>query len=115
MKQLGLGLTKYVKDFDEKNPPSNDNVVNFASQSTTVKPTYLSSILPYVKAKGVFLGTDAQPDTTLGGTAADSTNYCGDGTVMGVSISKIIDVTDTVHLREYLYSRNEAMLRPKPQ
>jgi prepilin-type N-terminal cleavage/methylation domain-containing protein len=117
MKQIGLGLTMYAQDYDEVLPPANDDVTNFAAP--TSKPNFLGSLIPYIKSKPIFvcpstpLATDpASVKLGLQPNAESSTNYMGNGVIMGRPLAVVPAPADIVYLHELGAVENIAWLRP---
>ena len=55
LKQIGLGLTQYLQDFDEKMPRSFFGTTNGAEKTTDLKTKWMDVIFPYVKSEQVFV------------------------------------------------------------
>src|SRR2546428_835612 len=83
MKQVGLGLQMYSQDYDEVLPPANDSVENFTLP--TARVNFLGALIPYIKSKPIFNCPSVPPTATpaLSPNAENSTNYMGNGVIMG--------------------------------
>ncbi|MBW3634938.1 MAG: DUF1559 domain-containing protein [Armatimonadetes bacterium] len=55
LKQIGLGLTQYLQDFDEKMPRSFFGTTNGADKTTRAKTKWMDAIFPYVKSEQLFV------------------------------------------------------------
>ena len=93
MKQIGLGLTQYCQDADEKLPIENGDgagggSVGFLATAPAAQNNWAHGIYPYVQSLGVFLCPDAVPYPGLAAGsncypgAQDKTNYLYNGILM---------------------------------
>ena len=55
LKQIGLGLTQYLQDYDEKMPRSFFGTTNGADKTTRDKTKWMDVIFPYVKSEQIFV------------------------------------------------------------
>ena len=113
-KQIGIAMLQYIQDYDETTPLPNFCQYFGASWQTT--PNYLGSLVPYIKQKAVFacpsvakVATDAydapSPDC--------DTTYIGVTTVLGIPVSKIPAVSNTIYLWEGSQHQNTTILGPQ--
>jgi prepilin-type N-terminal cleavage/methylation domain-containing protein/prepilin-type processing-associated H-X9-DG protein len=112
MKQIGIGLQLYAQDYDETLPLANDYVKNFASPSAP--PNFLGSLIPYVRSKPIFNCPSAPVETTAGlaPTAESSTNYMGNGVIMGRTLAVVPEPASIAYLHELGVLESVAWLRP---
>jgi prepilin-type N-terminal cleavage/methylation domain-containing protein/prepilin-type processing-associated H-X9-DG protein len=114
MKQVGLALQLYTDDNDNKTPPRNDGVVNFASPGVT--PNFLSLLQSTLSTNSrVFLCPAARKDPSNTGNASNPTNntsYLGNVTVMSRRIVEVPSPASMVYLQELFDQRSSAFLRP---
>ena len=117
-KQLGLALTLYGDNSDDKTPPATAQVDNFA---TTTTPNYLGVLQPTVgtNSKVFSCSAAADSDPTLAAlylpNPTNSTSYLGNAVVMGRRSSQISQPTDTVFLQEGAFRSQRAWQRPSRQ
>ncbi|PAW88995.1 MAG: hypothetical protein B9S33_04065 [Pedosphaera sp. Tous-C6FEB] len=127
IKQVGLALTLYADNSDDKTPAGNDAVLNFVTSGT---PNYLGSLVPYLGGtQGVSkLFTcpssppkDPQGTQILEVTSPNVTSYLGNAVVMGYltgttvtdrRVSRITNPSGIVYLQELYNRRDLAYLRP---
>ncbi len=55
LKQIGLGLTQYLQDFDEKMPRSFFGTTSGAATTTRERTKWMDVIFPYVKSEPLFV------------------------------------------------------------
>ncbi|MEQ2007587.1 MAG: type II secretion system protein [Limisphaerales bacterium] len=114
-KQLGLALTLYADNSDDRTPPSTAQVDNFA---TTTTPNYLGVLQPTVgtNSKVFSCPAAADSDPTLAAlylpNAQNSTSYLGNAMVMARRGSQIPQPTDMVFLQEGAFRSQRAWQRP---
>ena len=117
-KQLGLALTLYADNSDDRTPPSTAQVDNFA---TTTTPNYLGVLQPTVgtNSKVFSCSAAADSDPTLAAlylpNATNSTSYLGNAVVMGKRSSQIPQPTEIVFLQEGAFRSQRAWQRPSLQ
>ncbi len=127
VKQVGLALTLYADNNDDKTPAGNDAVLNFVTSGTD---NYLGSLVPYLGGtQGVaklFTCPSSPPIDPLGGavlevTSTNVTSYLGNAVVMGYltagvvtdrRVSRITNPSAMVYLQELYNRRDIAYLRP---
>ncbi len=114
VKQLGLALTLYTDNSDDKTPPDTDNVNNFA---TTTTRNYFQNLIPYLGgatnglAKMVTCpSTKGAPGLELSNT--NVTSMVGNANVMNRRMSVIPKPSEIVFLQELFDRRNIAFMRP---
>jgi prepilin-type N-terminal cleavage/methylation domain-containing protein/prepilin-type processing-associated H-X9-DG protein len=112
MKQVGIGLTMYAQDYDETLPLANDRVENFALP--TARPNFLGSLIPYIKSKPIFNcpATPAETDKSLAPNPENSTNYMGNGVIMGRPLAVVPEPAGIIYLHELGVQERIAWLRP---
>jgi prepilin-type N-terminal cleavage/methylation domain-containing protein/prepilin-type processing-associated H-X9-DG protein len=112
MKQVGLGLTMYAQDYDEVLPPANDQVENFTLP--TAKANFLGALIPYIKSKPIFNcpSVPATATPALSPNAENSTNYMGNGVIMGRPLAVVPTPAEIVYLQELGVRERIAWLRP---
>jgi prepilin-type N-terminal cleavage/methylation domain-containing protein/prepilin-type processing-associated H-X9-DG protein len=113
MKQIGLGLIMYAQDYDETLPIANDQVANFADPKAP--PNFLGSLIPYIKSKPIFNCPSTPPADSpkwLVPNAENSTNYMGNGVIMGRPLAVVPAPADIVYLHELGVLESIAWLRP---
>jgi len=117
MKQIGLALMTYVQDYDETNPPRNDNNEDFNNPAfVAAKPNFLGSLTPYTKNQGIYACPSTpeveNPPANQRITAFSDTSYIGNAVVMGRPIGEIPAPAEIVYLNELFNRRGMAFLRP---
>jgi prepilin-type N-terminal cleavage/methylation domain-containing protein/prepilin-type processing-associated H-X9-DG protein len=113
MRQIGLGLQMYAQDYDETLPIANDQVLKFAEP--TAPPNFLGSLIPYIRSKPIFNCPSTPPADSpawLVPTKESSTNYMGNGVIMGRPLAVVPAPADIVYLHELGVLESVAWLRP---
>jgi prepilin-type N-terminal cleavage/methylation domain-containing protein/prepilin-type processing-associated H-X9-DG protein len=114
MKQIGMGLQMYGQDYDETLPPANDAVTNFMLPNAPAN--FLGALIPYMRNKPVLNCPSAAPAAGIyasGRSNADnSTNYMGNGVLMGRPLAVVPTPANVVYLQELGHLMNIAWLRP---
>lgn len=118
LKQVGTALMMYTQDYDETNPPSNDNVSDFNNPAVVaVRPSYLGVLTPYTKNKDVYY-CPSVPDLVVPATGQEitkdsATSYLGNAVVMARSIAEMPNPAELVYVQELFDKRGMAFLRPQ--
>src|SRR5205823_4219207 len=112
MKQVGIGLQMYAQDYDEILPPANDAVPDFTSPAAPAN--FLGALVPYIKSKPIFNCPSAPWTKTasLMPNAENSSNYMGNGVIMGRPLAVTPNPADIVYLQEVGALERLAWLRP---
>jgi prepilin-type N-terminal cleavage/methylation domain-containing protein/prepilin-type processing-associated H-X9-DG protein len=117
MKQVGLALQMYAQDYDETMPLGN-TVAGF--NEPNAPPNFLGSLVPYTKNLGIFACPSASNASSAGynakqydPTPLSSTNYMGNGVVMGRTLAAVPNPADVAYLQEENQKWNYAWLRPQ--
>jgi prepilin-type processing-associated H-X9-DG protein len=126
LKQIGLGITQYVQDYDEHLPlessleeTSGQTTNNYADPGA--QPNYIAEIQPYVKSwklfhcpsapKAAFTGSDASANPV----GNNDTNYMPNGVLFsrtGRAIAAIPSPADIVFVQEWYQRRSHLLARP---
>jgi prepilin-type N-terminal cleavage/methylation domain-containing protein/prepilin-type processing-associated H-X9-DG protein len=117
MKQIGTALMMYVQDFDETNPPRNDNVADFNNPAVVaVNPSFLGVLTPYSKNKDIYACLSVppveNPPAAQAITAFSDTSYLGNAVVMGRPLADVPSPAEVVYVHELFNRRGMAFLRP---
>ena len=118
MKQVGLGLSMYTQDYDERLPPQRGvEVVDFGEPNAA--PSYLGCIMPYVKSRAIFVCPSGLPATAVPDykwalcTELSCATMHGNAVVMARSLSEVPNPADIVYLDENRFRFKVAWLRPQ--
>ena len=92
----------YVQDYDETLPPANDQVRT--SPCRQRGPTSSASLIPYLKSKPIF-NCPRRPGRTgqvcrWPPNAENSTNYMGNGVIMGRPLAVVPEPANIIYLHE---------------
>ena len=120
MKQIGTALMMYTQDYDETNPPRNENVVDFNNPAVVaVNPSYIGVLTPYTKNKDIYacpsvpaVTTPEFPANQLP-TKDSATSYLGNAVVMQRALAAIPNPADIVYVQELFNKRGMAFCRPQ--
>ncbi len=113
VKQVGLALTLYTDNSDDRTPPDTDSVSLFA---TTVTPNYFNVLIPYLGGTNSLAKLVTCPSTKGGpGLEISDTNITsmvGNANAMNRRMIQIPRPSDIVFLQELFDRRNIAFMRP---
>ncbi|PAW87045.1 MAG: hypothetical protein B9S33_06925 [Pedosphaera sp. Tous-C6FEB] len=113
VKQLGLALTLYADNADDKTPVDTSNVTDFA---TSAIPNYFNTLIPYLGVTNSLAKMVTCPSTrgTPGLEISDTnvTSMVGNANAMARRLSDFPKPTDIAFLQELFNRRNIAFMRP---
>jgi prepilin-type N-terminal cleavage/methylation domain-containing protein/prepilin-type processing-associated H-X9-DG protein len=117
MRQVGQALHIYAQDYDEMLPLGN---VVAGFNEPNAAPNFLGALVPYTKNLGIFVCPSSAPASSAGynatqydPTPASSSNYLGNGVVMGRKLSVVTNPAEIVTIQEDTLRWNVAWLRPQ--
>jgi prepilin-type N-terminal cleavage/methylation domain-containing protein/prepilin-type processing-associated H-X9-DG protein len=114
MKQTGLALIMYLQDYDETNPPRNDNTEFFNDPAVVAtRPNFLGCLTPYTKNKDIYF-CPSVPDegVTQACNPNNCTSYLGNAVVIGRPIAVMPNPAELVYVHELFNKRRRAFTRP---
>ncbi len=113
VKQVGLALSLYSDNSDDRTPPDTDNVNNFA---TTATPNYFGSLIPFLGVTNSIAKMVTCPSTKGGSgleiTDTNVTSMVGNANAMNRRMIQIPKPSDIVFLQELFDRRNISFMRP---
>lgn len=113
VKQIGLALSLYVDNSDDRTPPDTDGVSLFA---TTATPNYFNSLISYLGTTNSLAKMVTCPSTkgTTGLEISDInvTSMVGNANAMNRRMLEITKPSEIAFLQELFDRRNIAFMRP---
>ena len=113
VKQVGLALSLYVDNSDDRTPPDTDGVNNFATSTT---PNYFNMLIPYLGVTNSLAKMVTCPSTKgapgLEITDINVTSMVGNANAMNRRMVQIPRPSDIVFLQELFDRRTFAYMRP---
>ncbi len=113
VKQIGLALTLYADNADDRTPPDTDSVASFATSAT---PNYFNTLIPYLGVTNSLAKMVTCPSTkgAAGLEISDTnvTSMVGNANAMNRRMIQFPRPSDIVFLQELFDRRNIAFMRP---
>lgn len=110
LKQIGVALTQYVQDYDERYPIAGDNV-SVTALPASGSPSFVILLSPYIKNTQIWRCPSANMTSSSGGV---SCSYFGNGVILFnyPSMSQLTKPAEQVVFWEFYEARNVSYNRP---